>query len=449
MPRVPFDPEDLETYGAWLSPDGYYTLASGGHAESARRIAKSKGWKVPPMSTIHDIMFDNGYYRVVFEDNNVLFEHGVIQALDPRLIAEAMSNVPGMPIFTSPTWNPLSESGQTSGNKYKNLADFKTKTGTGATDKDLLRSAVDPDLGFGKGQEEEEPAFSAYARTTRWLKENTMLWYNPKANKQAGLFEEEMLSRNPRSQALADKLRAAGLTEIGSRHGKAGVQYGIEGKARRVSIGARDVMLNYFLVQGRDARWNMYKSFSLKKVIEHPNIDPVLKEWVDWVGRGPTMIEVREKQRERAMSDQYAAATGLEKALNQTPQPTEAPPPVQPAPPPQPEQPGTERQASKGEPTNLNLWVLKDLFKDKDEVPNRLDPTRVTHLRRCMSAGLIEAVGGRGGTLRLTEKGKQAIRPAQSMPTEQAAPTEPRRCECGASIPHLARECPDCGKSVD
>ena len=160
-----------------------------------------------------------------------------------------------------------------------------------------------------------------------------MLWYSPKANKQAGLFEEEMLSRNPRSQALADKLRSAGLSEIGSRSGKAGVQYGIEGKARRVSIGARDVMLNYLLVQGRDSRWNLYKSFSLKKVLGHPNIDPVLKEWADWVGRGPTMIEVREKQRERAKSDQYAVATGLEKSLNVgTPPPPESGPTPIPSP---------------------------------------------------------------------------------------------------------------------
>ena len=246
-----------------------------------------------------------------------------------------------------------------------------------------------------------------------------MLWY-----KQAGLFEEEMMSRNPRSQVLANKLRAVGLSEIGTRSGKAGVQYGIEGKARRVSIGARDVMLNYILVQGRDSRWNMYKSFSLKKVLEHPNIDPVLKEWADWVGRGPTMIEVREKYRERAKSDQYASATGLEKSLNPSPQPTEVP--VQPAPDPQLEQPGTERQASKGDPTRLNLWVLKDLFKDKDEVPNGVDATSIPHLRRCMSAGLVEAVGGRGGTLRLTEKGKQVIRPTQAVPTEQAVPAEPR-----------------------
>jgi hypothetical protein len=68
----------------------------------------------------------------------------------------------------------------------------------------------------------------------------------------------------------------------------------------------------------------------------------------------------------------------------------------------------------KGSPTDLNLWVLDKFFSGKDEVPNRIDPTDVPHLRRCMSAGLIEAVAGpygkRGGALRLTEKGKQAIR---------------------------------------
>jgi len=174
MPHIPFHAEDLETYGAWLSPDGYYTLASGGHAYSARKIAESKGWKVPPppMSTIHDIMFDNGYYRVVFEDNAALFEYGVLQKQDSDLIAEAMSNVPDMPIFISSTWNP-GESAQSAENMYKNLADFKAKNGAGATDKDVLRSGVDPDLGFGKGKQyEEEPAFSAYASITMWLKKN-------------------------------------------------------------------------------------------------------------------------------------------------------------------------------------------------------------------------------------------------------------------------------------
>lgn len=74
----------------------------------------------------------------------------------------------------------------------------------------------------------------------------------------------------------------------------------------------------------------------------------------------------------------------------------------------------TPNPPPKGSPTDLNLWVLDKFFSDKDEVPNRIDPTDVPHLRRCMSAGLIEAVAGpygkRGGALRLTEKGKQAIR---------------------------------------
>lgn len=175
-----------------------------------------------------------------------------------------------------------------------------------------------------------------------------MLWY-----KQAGMIEDEMLSRNPKAQVIAEKLRSMGMSEIGSRYGKAGVQYGVEGKARRISLGARDLLLNYFLAQGRDTRWNMYKSFSIKKVYDDPTRDAFLQKLADWVSRAPTMIEVRQRQRDRSVSDPYAAATGLEKATDSIPQPQ---PQVQP---------------------------------------------------------------------------------------------EPKRCECGASIPHLARECPDCGKSVD
>ena len=167
MPHIPFHSEDLETYGAWLSPDGYYTLASGGHAYSARKIAESKGWKVPPMSTIHDVMFDNGYYRVVFEDNDVIFEYGVLQKQDSNLIAEAMSNVPDMPIFTSSTWNP-GEFAQTAGNMYKNLADFKAKNGMEAATKDFLRSELMTP--FGAPSKEEEEYFSAYASSKKFEK---------------------------------------------------------------------------------------------------------------------------------------------------------------------------------------------------------------------------------------------------------------------------------------
>ena len=169
MPRVPFHVEDLEHYGAWLSPDGYYTLASYGHEGSAQEIIAANGWKIPWGDTGHDIMFDKGYYRVVFEDGDVLFEYGVLQRLNPELIVEAMSNVPSRPFFISASWTPETGASQSEGNRYKNLSDFKAKTGTGATDKDLLRSKVDPDLGFGKGQEqhEEEPAFSAYAKA--WI----------------------------------------------------------------------------------------------------------------------------------------------------------------------------------------------------------------------------------------------------------------------------------------
>ena len=375
MPHIPFRYRE-STYGAWLAPDGEYFLVKdvAGHWKEAKRLFDEKGlstdgkmeglgqgtldavqkaspWLDREEPDPTSVLQAHGYVRVVFETRSdgsgfITFSTR-FRPLDLNLISEAMKENPNSPMATA---------SDAEYEEYKNLADFKARNGMEASITDYLRSGLAyanswclKNCRFANKGSRSIP-FSTHANTRKWLGDQDMLWY-----KQAGLFEEEMMSRNPRSQVLANKLRAVGLSEIGTRSGKAGVQYGIEGKARRVSIGARDVMLNYILVQGRDSRWNMYKSFSLKKVLEHPNIDPVLKEWADWVGRGPTMIEVREKYRERAKSDQYASATGLEKSLNPSPQPTEVP--VQPAPDPQLEQPGTERQASKGDPTRLNLGM--------------------------------------------------------------------------------------------
>ena len=61
----------------------------------------------------------------------------------------------------------------------------------------------------------------------------------------------------------------------------------------------------------------------------------------------------------------------------------------------------------KGQPTALNLWVLKEVFGACDEVPNRFPHTRIPHLKRCIAAGLCEA---HGDSLRLTQAGKDAIK---------------------------------------
>ncbi len=61
---------------------------------------------------------------------------------------------------------------------------------------------------------------------------------------------------------------------------------------------------------------------------------------------------------------------------------------------------------AKGDPTDLNLWVLERLFKGRDVAPNALPATSKPHLRRCWKAGLITIDGPQ---LRLTEKGKAVI----------------------------------------
>lgn len=62
--------------------------------------------------------------------------------------------------------------------------------------------------------------------------------------------------------------------------------------------------------------------------------------------------------------------------------------------------------APKGTPTDLNLWVLNEVFKHAPRVPNQLKPTNVPHIRRCLKAGLLEV---QGRELVLTLKGAEAL----------------------------------------
>lgn len=64
------------------------------------------------------------------------------------------------------------------------------------------------------------------------------------------------------------------------------------------------------------------------------------------------------------------------------------------------------RPTKKVKPTSLNLWVLGQVFKDADEVPNQFTPNRLNHLRRLVNAGLVEIAGS---TLRLTAEGRAAM----------------------------------------
>ena len=60
-------------------------------------------------------------------------------------------------------------------------------------------------------------------------------------------------------------------------------------------------------------------------------------------------------------------------------------------------------------PTDLNTWSLAQLFGAADEVSNAIPAPSVPHVRRCHKAGLVEVVGGRKGTLRLTDAGRAAV----------------------------------------
>jgi len=64
------------------------------------------------------------------------------------------------------------------------------------------------------------------------------------------------------------------------------------------------------------------------------------------------------------------------------------------------------RATKKVKPTSLNLWVMGQVFKDADEVPNQFTPNRLNHLRRLVNAGLVEIAGR---TLRLTAEGRAAM----------------------------------------
>jgi hypothetical protein len=63
-------------------------------------------------------------------------------------------------------------------------------------------------------------------------------------------------------------------------------------------------------------------------------------------------------------------------------------------------------RTKKVKPTSLNLWVMTQVFKDGDEVPNRFTANRLNHLRRLVNAGLVEIVGS---TVRLTAEGRAAM----------------------------------------
>jgi hypothetical protein len=97
------------------------------------------------------------------------------------------------------------------------------------------------------------------------------------------------------------KLLAKGLHSLGTRYGKAGEQFGMHDSARRIGVGGRDLLLNYFLVQIDDEYslrkpvigWRLYKDFLLSKTT-----DDLIDKAVAWVKTGPTMQAVRDAARQ-------------------------------------------------------------------------------------------------------------------------------------------------------
>jgi hypothetical protein len=95
-------------------------------------------------------------------------------------------------------------------------------------------------------------------------------------------------------------LREEGLINLGSRAGKHGEYYGKPGLARRIRIGARDMVFNMFQVTiSRDDHlrrpqdsWVMHDIINLKKVD-----DRLIKVAAKWVKQADTMKEVRDRAR--------------------------------------------------------------------------------------------------------------------------------------------------------
>jgi hypothetical protein len=178
-----------------------------------------------------------------------------------------------------------------------------------------------------------------------WWRDKNMRWHRKEAADVRG---------EVKGQLIGKRLAELGLSLLGTRHGKAGEQYGTPDGARRIAVGARDMMLNYLLAEAEQAhgrwqensRWSMWKSFSIKQVYENPRRDDFLQNAANWAKEGPTMREVRQRARDDASASPQpdpaaggyqprvtGIATGLQKI------PTRPVPTSEPAP--QPATPGT------------------------------------------------------------------------------------------------------------
>lgn len=104
-------------------------------------------------------------------------------------------------------------------------------------------------------------------------------------------------------EEIRAKLEEAGLKNLGTRHGKAGEMFAVDNEsARRIGLGSRDLLMNYFQVyitddyevKRPDQGWRLQQDILLSKVD-----DRVIKAAVQWVRKGPTMRKVRDDAREQ------------------------------------------------------------------------------------------------------------------------------------------------------
>lgn len=104
-------------------------------------------------------------------------------------------------------------------------------------------------------------------------------------------------------EGVIAKLEELGLHNLGHYQGKAGEQFSVDsGKARRIAVGNRDILLNNFVVvisseddvRRPDQRWGMYSAKLISEID-----DKFLQDAVRWVKAGQTMIEVRNAAKEK------------------------------------------------------------------------------------------------------------------------------------------------------
>lgn len=103
-----------------------------------------------------------------------------------------------------------------------------------------------------------------------------------------------------RREDVIKQLLDAGLSSMGGRYGKAGefFAYGHEAPAWAISVGRRDVLLNYYIPEQRlsrgyvswTGRWNLSRAELISKVSPE-----TLNKWVAFLKKAPTREQEQEK----------------------------------------------------------------------------------------------------------------------------------------------------------